>query len=71
MNSFSFVDGKEILEHFLGNSNLFFPKVQHIHSGSYICSAKVINKETSQIIKEETREIFLRVHGKYVLNFLL
>ncbi|KFM77263.1 Protogenin, partial [Stegodyphus mimosarum] len=42
-------DGKDIPEHFMGSGNLYFPKVQPSNSGSYICIAKSVNKELSQM----------------------
>ncbi|GFT96380.1 protogenin A [Nephila pilipes] len=42
-------DGEEIPDQLLRSGNLYFPKVQPNHSGSYICTAKTVNKDINQI----------------------
>ncbi|GIY22158.1 protogenin A [Caerostris darwini] len=54
-------DGEEIPDNFLKSGNLYFPKVQPNHSGSYICTAKTVNKDTNQVATE-IQKIPLTVH---------
>ncbi|GBM61531.1 Protogenin [Araneus ventricosus] len=54
-------DGAEIPDHFLRSGNLYFPKVQPNHSGSYVCTAKSVNKEANQILSA-IQKIPLTVH---------
>ncbi|KAG8180351.1 hypothetical protein JTE90_016382 [Oedothorax gibbosus] len=54
-------DNGEMLEHTVENGNLHFPAVLSGHSGSYICTAKVLNTETEQV-STATQKVLLTVH---------
>lgn len=60
---FPCLDDEEMADHIVENGNLHFAEVQADHGGTYVCTAKVLNKETNQVATA-TQKLLLTVHGK-------